>query len=155
MNRNRGAIEARRNHRWESGQSYVELAIFTVALALVLLAGADLSRLFYVSIAVDAAARAGAQYGSQSVITAADFKGMEAAARTDGANVSGLSATATQCTCESSPIVAACPAAYCANDAQATFVEVDAQAAFKTLMDYPGFPSSLTVKGEAIMQVQQ
>ena len=51
-------------------------------------------------VAVDAA-RAGAQYGSQSVATAANSSGMTLAATTDGANISGLTATASQCTCVS------------------------------------------------------
>jgi len=41
----------------------------------------------------------------------------------------------------------------CTNSPQATYVEVDTQATFNTIVSYPGIPSSLTVKGTAIMQV--
>lgn len=141
--------------RFAGGQSAIELAAVIPALLLALLAGADFARIFYMSIAVNNAARAGAQYGSQTVATAADSGGMVAAAKTDGANVANLAVTATQCTCESSSFVAACPASYCTNDPQATFVEVDTQAPFHTVVNYPGIPSSTTVSGKAIMQVAQ
>lgn len=137
------------------GQSAVELAVAIPVLVLLLLAGADFGRIFYMSIGVNNAARAGAQFGSQSVITAADIAGMEAAAKTDGSNVANLSATASQCTCESGSSVTACPSSYCTNDASATFVEVDTSVTFHTLVTYPGIPSSTKLSGRAIMQVQQ
>lgn len=138
-----------------NGQSLVELAMAIPVLLLLLLAAADVGRVFYLSIAVNNAARAGAQYGSQSVITAADSNGMVQAANTDGSNVANLTVTATQCTCESSSSVPACPASYCTNDAQATFVQIQTQAPFHTILNYPGIPSSVTLSGNAIMQVEQ
>jgi Flp pilus assembly protein TadG len=146
---------AARCRRWAKGQSAVELALATPILVLLLLAGADFARVFYMTIAVNNAARAGAQYGSQTVITAANSSGMVAAAKTDGSNLSNLSATASQCTCESSTTVAACSASYCTNNPNATFVEVDTSAPFHTLVSYPGIPSSMTLSGKAIMAVQQ
>lgn len=137
------------------GQSAVELAVAVPILILLLVAGADFARIFYMSIGVNNAARAGAQYGSQTVITAADSNGMVAAAKTDGSNLANLSATASQCTCASSMTVTACPSSYCANAPQATFVEVDTQGVFQTLVNYPGIPSSTKLSGKAIMQVQQ
>ena len=129
-------------------------------LILLLLAAIDFGRLFYVWIAVNNAARAGAQYGSQSVTDAADSTGMLLAVTTDGSNISNLCATATpctatQCTCVSGTTVTACPSSYCTNAPTATFVEVDTQALFQTVANYPGIPSSITVKGKAIMQVAQ
>jgi Flp pilus assembly protein TadG len=137
------------------GQSTAEFAVAVPLLLLLLLAAADFGRIMYVSNAVNSAARAGAQYGSQTVITAADSTGMVSAATTDGSNISNLSAAAQQCTCESTSSVAACPASYCSNDPQATFVEVDTQATFHTLITWPGIPSSTIVSGKAIMQVEQ
>jgi Flp pilus assembly protein TadG len=137
------------------GQSSVELAVAVPILMLLLLAGTDFARVFYMSSGVSSAARAGAQYGSQSVITAADSAGMVAAAKTDGSNFSGLTATASQCTCATSSTVKACPSGYCTNAAQATFVQVTTTSVFQTLVSYPGIPSSTTLTGEAIMQVEQ
>lgn len=138
-----------------SGQSAVELALAVPVLILLLVIGADYSRIFYMSIGMNNAARAGAQYGSQTVITAADSAGMIGAAKADGLNLSNLTATASQCTCATSTTVAACPTNYCTNAPSATFVEVDTQGIFHTLVNYPGIPASTTVSGKAIMQVQQ
>ena len=137
------------------GQSLVEMALAVPVLILLLLVAADFGRLFYTWIAVNSAARAGAQYGSQTLTNAADINGMKLAATTDGSNISGLTATASQCTCVSGTSVAACSGSNynCTNAPQATFVEVDTQAAFHTIVNYPGIPSSITVKGTAIMQV--
>ncbi len=141
---------------WSSGQSAVELAIALPVLALMLVVAADFGRVFFFGIAVNSAARAGAQYGSQTVITAADTAGMKAAATTDGSNIPSLTATASQCTCESpAGSVAACAESYCAANSTATFVEVNTSAPFTTLLKYPGVPHSLTLTGKAVMQVQQ
>jgi Flp pilus assembly protein TadG len=112
------------------------LAIAVPILVLLLLIGADFGRVFYMSTGVNNAARAGAQYGSQTVITAADSSGMITAAKTDGSNFANLTATASQCTCAASNTVAACPSTYCTNSPQATFVEVDTRSVFQTLVNY-------------------
>lgn len=138
-----------------AGQSATELALLLPVLTLLLLIGIDLARVFFVSIGVDDAARAGADYGSQSVITAADSNGIIAAAKADGAGIVSLSVTASQCTCLGDSSVAPCPTSYCADNAQATYITVNAQAPFHTLITYPGLPSSLTLYGQAIMPVQQ
>jgi Flp pilus assembly protein TadG len=137
-----------------SGQSFVEMAVAIPVLLLLLVAGADFGRVFYAAISVNNAARAGAQYGSQSVTTAADSSGMVVAAKADGSNVVSISATASQCTCESGSTVSACPSSYCSYDSQATFVTVNAQAPFHTILNYPGIPRSFTLSSQAIMQVQ-
>ncbi len=138
-----------------SGQSTVEMAAVAPILALLVLVGTDFGRLFYTSIAVSNAARAGAQYGSQSLIAAADSAGMATAAKTDGSNVTGLSAVGSQCTCYSPSTVTACASSYCTSNPQATFVEVDTSTTFRTLMSYPGIPSSIPLSGKAVMRVQQ
>lgn len=133
----------------------VELAIALPVLVLLLLAAADFGRLFYVWIGVNNAARAGAQYGSQTLTNAANTTGMKLAATTDGSNISGLTAAASQCTCVSGTSVTVCSgSAYnCTNAPHATYIEVDTQATFHTIVSYPGIPSSITIKGQAIMQV--
>ncbi len=137
------------------GQSMAELALALPALVLLFLGAADFGRLFYFWIAVNNAARAGAQYGSQNVINAANISGMRTAAITDGSNISGLTATPSQCTCASGTSVTVCSGSNynCTNAPSATYVEVDTQATFNTVVSYPGIPSSITVTGKAIMQV--
>jgi Flp pilus assembly protein TadG len=145
-----------RRHTWSIGQSVVEFAIVVPILALLLVAASDFSRVFFYSIAVNNAARAGAQYGSQSVITAIDTGGMQTAATNDGSNIPGISALAKQCTCEVST-VKKCDSSYnCAAYPTASFVEVDTTATFNTLVNYAAFglTNSFTLNGKAIMQVQ-
>ena len=113
---------------WRAGQSIAELVLITPVLVLLLLAGGDFARIFYMTIAVNSAARAGAQYGSQTVITAANANAIVAAAKTDGSSVPNLSVTASQCTCEPGTSVTACPTGYCTNNPNATFVVVVASA---------------------------
>ncbi|HTW87643.1 MAG TPA: TadE/TadG family type IV pilus assembly protein [Candidatus Binataceae bacterium] len=145
----------------------VELAVAVPAIALLLMVVVDFGRFFYMGIAVHSAARAGAQYGSQTLATAADTTGMTNAATTDWNNSSlGLTVTPSQCTCvSSSSNVSACPSNYCGDDAQATFVEVNTQVPVSSVIAFLGIPSSvMTFLGlptsgnftsQAIMQVQQ
>lgn len=139
------------------GQAATELALAVPVLALLLVGGADFARAFYFNQAVVASARAGAQYGSQSVATATDTSGISAAALANGVNVPGLSASSSFCTCQSPAPTGQteCATAYCngANSA-ATYVSVTTTATFKTLVHYPGVPQTTAMTGSAIMQVQ-
>src|SRR6202158_538500 len=159
MNKHRSnnkALKVRRRQWALRGQSYVELAFALPVLAIILVMAADFGRLFFTYVEVINAARAAAQYGSNSVVTAADSTGMVAAAKQDGANVPNLTVTASQCTCgTATPSVPACSSSYCTNDPRGNYVVVNAQAPFATTVKYPGVPSSVTLKSQAVMQVQQ
>lgn len=144
-----------RARRFASGQAAAEMGAALFVLIPLLLAATDFGRLYYTYITLEGAARAGAQYGSQSVITAADATGMQTAATNDASNITGMSATASQCTCTTGSSVTACPTSYCTSNPQATFVEVDASATFNTLVSYPGIPSSVPLVGKAVMMVEQ
>lgn len=151
-----------KTHRgFSRGQSYIELA-FTLPLLLPLLVGTvDFGRAFYVHQEVVAAARAGAQYGSQSVATAADVSGIRAAALTNAPNVQGFTSGSTSssyCTCQS-PVPTGetgCGNSYCNGaNSQATYVSVTSTATFTTLLNYPGIAHSIPMSATAIMQVQE
>jgi len=132
-----------------------ELAIAVPVLCLLLVASADFARVFYFSIAVNNAARAGAQYGSQTITTAGDINGMKAAATQDASDLPSLAATAHLCTCGTGSSVAACASSYCTNNPTGNYVEVDTTMTFNTIVTYPGIPSTVALAGKAIMQVQQ
>jgi Flp pilus assembly protein TadG len=138
----------------EEGQSTLELAIILPAMLFLLLAAADFGRALFVAVDLQNAAQAGAQYGSQSVITAADSSGMITAAKTDGAEISNLSVTTSQCTCTAASTIVACPQAYCTNNPQSNYVEVDTHASFQLIGTYLGIASPIQLSGKAIMQVQ-
>jgi Flp pilus assembly protein TadG len=132
-----------------------ELTLAVPVLALLLVASADFARVFYFSIAVNNAARAGAQYGSQSIVTADDVTGMKNAATQDSPDLPSLTATARQCTCGTGTSVAACGSSYCTTNPTGNYVEVDTSMTFNTTITYPGIPSSVALAGKAIMLVQQ
>ena len=133
----------------------VEFAIAVPVLCLLLVASADFARVFYFSIAVNNAARAGAQYGSQTIATAGDINGMKAAATQDAPDLTSLAATAQLCTCGTGSSVTSCASSYCTNNPTGNYVEVDTSMTFTTTISYPGVPSSIALAGKAIMQVQQ
>jgi Flp pilus assembly protein TadG len=146
----------RSRRRPRRGQSTVELAMAAPVLILLLVVAGDFARLFFTNIDLNQAARAGAQYGSQTVITAADSTGIKKAVTTAGSSISGLTATTSQCTCASSSTVPACGIGYnCTNDTSATYVTVQAKATYTTVTKYPGMPTSIPLTGTAIMAVQQ
>jgi len=151
-----GAIRAASPRRgFRRGQNAVELAFAVPILILFLQVAADFGRLFYVYVELNGAARAGAQYGANSVTSAADSSGMVAAAQLGGPNVQNMSVTATQCTCMSGTSITACPASYCSAIPTATYVQVTASSSFHTLITYPGLPAAIPVNAQAILPVQQ
>lgn len=158
----------RRRRSFGKGQSAVELAAVVALLALMLVVVADFARVFFVSIAVNNAARAGAQFGSQQPTNAAKLDKMALAASADFGCVPSdgnpcpnlpnwITPTATQCTCAAAnpQTVPLCAASYCTDAPTARYVTVNTSATYNTLLNYPGIPSSYTLTGKAIMQVQQ
>ena len=139
------------------GQSFVELAFMVPVLLLLTVGVIELGRFAYYAILVANAARAGAQYGAQSLITAADTAGMVTAAKDDGQNVTGLTVTATQkCGCTGATLSSTCPATSCTSPAHAlVYVEVNAVGTFNSLFNYPGLPSTIAVNKTVDMRVAQ
>lgn len=140
------------------GQAATELAFAAPILGLLLIGTADFARAFYFNEEVIAAARAGAQYGSQTVGAAADSAGIQAAAAANAVNIPGFSSsnvTTSTCTCSPPTGVTACASSYCNGaNSQASYVTVTTTATFKTLVHYPGVPQTSTMSATAIMQVQ-
>lgn len=136
------------------GQALVELALALPVMLLLLGAVIDGGRLMFASITVAGAARAGAMYGAQNAATANDAAAMQQAALNDGANVTGLSATASHfCKCPNGSIIT-CGTGTCTNATPLLYVQVQAQAAFIPLMTYGGLFASVQLSSTAIMQVQ-
>jgi Flp pilus assembly protein TadG len=143
-----------RRHR-QRGNALIETAIGISVMVWLLLGISDVVGIFNTSLALSNAARAGAQYGSRSVLTAADTNGMIAAAKQDAPSLSTISVTATQCTCATGSTVTACATTYCTNSASRTFVTVNTSYSYNSPIKYFEFPASLTLTGKAIMQVGQ
>lgn len=147
-------IRARNSER---GMAIVEFAILVPALMMLLIGLVEMGRFAYYSIIVANAARAGAQYGAQSLATAADFNGMKQAALTDGQNISGLTVPTLPsnfCQCADGS-ASTCEATDCSSSHRLTYVQVDTRGTYSSLFNYPGLPSTFTVNSQAIMQVGQ
>ncbi len=137
--------------RWNKGQSVVEMALAASVLTLLLVTAADFARVFYASIEVANAARAGVQYGVQNYTTGVDYIGMENAALNDGKNIKGLTATASEfCQCGGNTVP--CSPSGCSEPQ--IFVQVTTNATFNTLLHYPGARSSIPLSSTAVMEVQ-
>ncbi len=150
--------EPKRARGKRAGTATVELAVLLPLLLLIALGTVDFGRVFYMSVEVANAARAGVQYGAQGVTYSTDYTGMVNAAKNDAADIPSMTATAERfCTCTGSNSRVSCSSPPCTAPlptAPEIYVQVDTQATFKTLMNYPGIPSTITLSKEAIMRVQ-
>jgi Flp pilus assembly protein TadG len=138
----------------QRGQSIVELALVTPLLLLLLVGTIEVGRFAYYSIVVSNAARAGAQYGAQSLATAADTAGISTAAKNDAQNITGLTVTSSQlCGCSGAGLSGNCPATGCAH--ALVYVKVTAAGSFTSLFSYPGIPKTFDVTSTEKMRVAQ
>jgi Flp pilus assembly protein TadG len=149
----------------QSGQSLVEVALMLPFLLLLLLGVIEVGRFLYIGILVGNAARAGAAYGTQSLVKSVDTAGIITAARSDfqnnGQNVGTLTVSSSvSCGCDSSGTIttAACTgtgAGTCAAGQWTVTLTVTASGTFSSLFNYPGIPSSIAISKTAVMQVNQ
>lgn len=137
-----------------AGGALVELAVVFPVLLLLGIGAADYGRVYFTGIAVANAARAGAQYGSQTVITANDTAGINQTARNDGADAGSITVTSRQfCRCDAGEV--SCGAGDCgAYGFYKLYVEVTASTSVNLLFRYPGLPDSIAVLRVATFRVQ-
>jgi Flp pilus assembly protein TadG len=155
-----GARFERRCHR--KGQASVELAFLAASLTLLLGAAVEMGRLGYLAMTLDDAARAGAQYGSESYTTDGDTTGMKNAATTAATDINGakwwgssagFSVSASNfCGCSNGAVVAC--TGTCSSGSPAIYVQVKTQANYVPMIALPGLPSQFTIHGESTMRVQ-
>jgi TadE-like protein len=148
--------------RWNKGQSLVELTLLLPFLFLLNVNAADLARLFYFTMAVSHAVRAGTQYGFKN---SADSTGMKAAAVAAGSDIGLTNSDVVPdpfryWRCPTDPTTTRntnfpIPTNSCDPDRPLRYVRVEATKNFKTL--WGGFlwiPSTISVNRVAEMQVQ-
>jgi Flp pilus assembly protein TadG len=141
-----------------TGTATIELALLLPLLLLIALGAIDFGRVFYMSVEVANAARAGVQYGAQSTATSQDYPGMVNAAKNDAPDISGMTASATRwCECSGSSTTFDCSQNNCLNSnpkVPEIYVQVSTQATFNTMMKYPGIPTTILLSKQATMRVQ-
>jgi Flp pilus assembly protein TadG len=146
--------------RSQRGTSMVEFALVAPVLAFLLVGLVDVGRYTYYAIVASHAARAGVQYGSQNLITAADVNINNANSRAAGA------ATADA---QNLPSFTVHAAIVCTNNSQSSpcpasntnftppaglvyFVRVQVSGTFTPLIAYPGI-SSIPINATTMMRV--
>jgi len=138
----------------------VELAIALPILLLLTLGVIEFGRAAYFSIEVSEAARAGAQYGSQSLADAANSPNITQAALNSVPDISSGSMTVTgvnqSCVCPGTVAVTSGP---CAGPLGCpyplVYLTVTTNYPLSTLFQYPGLPTSFNLNGSATMPVQR
>ena len=144
--------------RDERGQALVELALVVPLLTLIFVGAAEVGRIAYAAIEVNNAARAGVAYATQTHVTASDTANVQLAATTEAPDVTGMTVTvANSCSCsDGTSITCSTAGTACVSPAfiQET-VQVNTTATIDTAFHFPGIPSSLTLRGQAIMNTEQ
>jgi Flp pilus assembly protein TadG len=154
--------------RGQSGSAVVELAVVVSLLGVPLLLGTgQMGLVVYDSIEVSNAAHVGAEYGMQSLTYAANTANIVAAARAEASDFgSSLSVTPT--------VYYACALAvggtqYTGSNAQANataactggynraveFIQVNTSIAVAPPVHCPGLPTTYTLTGTSVMEVEQ
>ncbi len=154
----RGAKAMRRlPKRGELGSQLIEVALLMPMLIAVMLGAAEFAQLEYASIEVSNAAYAGAAYGAQNHATASSTANIQTAALDDAANISGMTATATNfCSCSDGTAITCGTAASCVAPARIQeYVQVNTTATISPVARVPGLPTSFTLTGEAIERVEK
>src|SRR5262249_3447929 len=124
-------------------------------LCVVLVGTADFSRIMYTSMALTTAARAGAEYGAQSLANSSDTSGMQTAAQNSATtDIGTITATASRtCGCNGATPTAAAGTASCAGPLL-VFVSVPTSKTFTTVIPSPGIPSSVSMSRTAELRAQ-
>ncbi len=136
-----------------AGSVLAEVALLLTVLLLLAVGAMDFARVFYVSIELSNAARAGVQYGAQNVGLSGDTAGMIQAAKNDAQDISMNAPTASRfCQCPDGTNVS-CTGS-CIGGTKRIYVQVNTSATFKTLLSYPGIPSTISLSGQAVMRAQ-
>jgi Flp pilus assembly protein TadG len=139
------------------GVATVEMALMLPFLLITMIGIIDVARAAFVSaLPVANAASAGAFYGAQGPGYAVSTADILAAANAD-AQVSGMTIThSTYCECsdpsETSPN---CAVTDCPASRRMDFIQVDTSADWVPIFNYPGVPTTVTLVGQAVVQVAE
>ena len=137
-----------------SGTVSVEMAAMLPILIVLTLGAVDLGRLFYVSVAVANAARAGVSYGSLNNQRSKNLDKSHELGHADAESVhgGGVAVTATRfCECSDGSSVD-CETGACDEGSKSIYVRVRAWKTYQTLLPYPGIPNSVDMVRDAYMQ---
>lgn len=144
--------------RADAGQSMIELALAVPLFTTILLGMGALASVMWSNIEVANAARAGAQYGAQSAINAADTAHITTAAQNDVNNLGTITVTPSVfCACADAPTtqLSCNPLPACSASHTLQFVDVKTSVTVTPWFHPPGLASTYTLKGESILRIEQ
>ena len=128
------------------------MALLLPMLLTLLIGLIEIGRYAYFDILIANAARAGAQYGAQSLIQAADKIGIQTAAQNDGSGAMAITSSQ-ECGCAATAL-GGCPSgAVC--PLPLVYVKVTATHTYSALFRYPLIPKTLTLTSTVTMRVSQ
>jgi hypothetical protein len=150
----------------ERGGALVEIAVTLPVMIALLIGTADFARVFYLTIELTNAARAGAQYGAQNLGGAADLTAIEAVAAGSVTTPGVIASASKLCQCAlgdgSFPDTVNCPDPPETTCPPATgkfrviTITVTASKLFSTISPYPGiFVQNFNVSRAAVMRVTE
>ncbi|MGD0906270.1 MAG: TadE/TadG family type IV pilus assembly protein [Candidatus Acidiferrales bacterium] len=140
----------------ERGQALLELGLLLPLLLLLAVGIIEIGRLAYFAIEVSNAARAGAQFGTQSLAAASDTADITTAAQNDASDIgTNLNVTPTaSCGCTAATAIGGtCPGSGCSYPL--VYLTVTTQYNLSTLFHYPGIPHRFSLTGTSVMPVKQ
>jgi Flp pilus assembly protein TadG len=143
-----------RLHRSDHGGAMVELAVVLPVLILIAIGVMDYGRVFFTSIAVSNAARAGAEWGSAGIAYQTKNTEMQDFAKLDGVEAGTIVVTSSR-TCRCGVTVVACTSVCGGGYGEpAVYIEVTASKAVTMLLKYPGQPATVNVSRTATFRLQ-
>ncbi len=134
------------------GGAAVEMAVVFPVLVLLVIGVVDYGRVFYTSVTVANAARAGAEFGATRPGMTVKPDSIRAFAIQDGLEA-GVTVAASRY-CECSGAAAGCTATCGGGAVPDVFIEVTASKTVNFLLPYPGIPNSFFITRKAVMRSQ-
>jgi len=140
----------------QAGTSLIEFALVAPVFLFMLVGIIEVGRYTYFGIVASHAARAGVQYGSQNLVTAASPAGgaIENAALNDAGNLSGWKAThSIICTNAGTQVTCPIAASGIIGPNLVYYVQVKVTGNVSSLLKYPGIPQQSAFTATATMRV--
>ena len=153
---NRSGTGMQSQHRSRRGGALVELAVAIPLLVFICIGVMDYGRVYFTSVAVTNAARAGAEWGSTPIAGYAFLTSkQESFAQLDGQEVGAITVTAsTVCRCGTSTVACGAGTICGGYGEPMVFVSVTASKTVALLLPYPGLQSPVTISRTATFRAQ-
>jgi Flp pilus assembly protein TadG len=131
----------------------IELAVILPVLILIAIGVMDYGRVYFTSVAVANAARAGAEWGAAEIGRTGQSANIQNFSKLDGAEAGAITVTSTSfCQCSGSNV--ACTSSCGGYGFPREFVQVTASKTVTMLLRYPGLPATVTVSRTATFRAQ-